>query len=247
VDVLQDMPLSSDNDVFMEILIMSMKNSSLNHQHDFFKIKNAKKKALSNKLEQLNTNFHANVGEILRTERELNRVVEDDMREEIFKMRNFENLNDEKITPYFLSLAKRQHNPESLSDLNRPDGSPFDSVQERNNYIKEYYANTYKAIPGTVNVQSINDFLGPVSGRAEVISSILSETERADLERDLTLAEFDKAVELAKNNTAPGIDSVSNRFIKIFGRSFVNLYTIIPYAATIKAPLLIISVVLKLG
>ncbi len=45
----------------------------------------------------------------MRVERELNQIVNDDMREEVMRMRNFEQLNNEKITPYFLSLAKKNH------------------------------------------------------------------------------------------------------------------------------------------
>ncbi len=44
LDELQEMELSCGNDVFLEILIMSVKSSSLSHQQSFFKIKNAKKK-----------------------------------------------------------------------------------------------------------------------------------------------------------------------------------------------------------
>jgi hypothetical protein len=97
IDVLQGCSLSCDNDVFLEILIMSIKNSSLGHQHDFFKIKNAKKACLEKKIINLKKNFNANVGEILRTERELNKIVEDDLREDVLKMKNFEYLNDEKM------------------------------------------------------------------------------------------------------------------------------------------------------
>jgi exonuclease III len=43
LDELQEMDLSCSSDVFLEILIMSVKNSSLSHQQSFFKIKNAKK------------------------------------------------------------------------------------------------------------------------------------------------------------------------------------------------------------
>jgi hypothetical protein len=43
IETLQGYNLSCDRDVFLEILIMAVKNSSLAHQHDFFKIKNAKK------------------------------------------------------------------------------------------------------------------------------------------------------------------------------------------------------------
>ncbi len=43
IDVLQTYDLSCNRSVFLEILIIAIKSSSLSHQHDFFKIKNAKK------------------------------------------------------------------------------------------------------------------------------------------------------------------------------------------------------------
>ncbi len=43
IDVLQTYDLSCSRSVFLEILIIAIKGSSLSHQHDFFKIKNAKK------------------------------------------------------------------------------------------------------------------------------------------------------------------------------------------------------------
>jgi hypothetical protein len=89
---------------------MCVKNSSLAHQHSFFKIKNAKRNSLEKRISNLKLNFNANSGEILRVERELNNIVELDLREEILKMKHFESLNNEKITPYFLSLAKRPQN-----------------------------------------------------------------------------------------------------------------------------------------
>jgi hypothetical protein len=144
LDELQEMEISCSSDVFLEILIMAVKSSSLAHQHSFFKIKNAKKNFLDKKLTTLKRDFNANSGEILRTERELNRIVDDAMREEILKMRNFEQLNSEKITPYFLSLAKKCNTMDSLVDICKDDGSPFDTVAERNAFIRHYYANAYK-------------------------------------------------------------------------------------------------------
>jgi hypothetical protein len=86
LDELQRMEISCSSDVFLEILIMAVKGSSLLHQQSFFKIKNAKKNFLDKKLTTLKKDFNANSGEILRTERELNRLMDDAMREEILKM-----------------------------------------------------------------------------------------------------------------------------------------------------------------
>jgi hypothetical protein len=87
---LENSNLSCSKDAFLEILIMAIKNSSLSHQHNFFKIKNAKRVSLEKKITELRTNFNANSGEIFRTERELNNLIELDLREEIVKMKNFE-------------------------------------------------------------------------------------------------------------------------------------------------------------
>jgi hypothetical protein len=168
---------------------------------------------MENKIVALKKDFLANTGEILRCERDLNRVAEDEMREEVLKMNDFDKLNNEKITPYFLSLAKRPHNPESLCDVNKDDGSQFESKQERDLFIRDYFASTYKKLPDTVTDQSITNFLGDVANRQEVIDSKLNQEEREKLEQDLTLLEFDVAIEKAKINSAPGIDSISNRFI----------------------------------
>ncbi len=216
LEELQTLELNCAHDTFLEILIMAIKNSSLAHQHDFFKIRNTKRKKLELKIQDLRSNFTANTGEILRCERDLNRVVEDEMREEILKMRDFEKLNDEKITPYFLSLAKRPQNPEILCDITRDDGAKFSNKHERDNFIKDYFANTYRKLPDTVTDQSISNFLGDVANRPEVLASKLNQEDQARLEQDITVFEFDKAMEHAKVNTSLGIDSISNRFIKTF-------------------------------
>jgi hypothetical protein len=131
-------------------------------------------------------------------------------------MKHFDSLNNEKITPYFLSLAKRPQNSENLSDINQDDGTPFENREERSNYIKSFYERIYKRVPDNVTDQSITSFLGHTATHPQVLDSKLSDVEREDLEQDLTIDEFDKAVEGAKNNTVPGIDSISNKFIKTF-------------------------------
>jgi hypothetical protein len=50
IEFLENCELSCERDSFLEILIMGIKNSSLSHQHNFFKIKNAKKINLDKKI-----------------------------------------------------------------------------------------------------------------------------------------------------------------------------------------------------
>ncbi len=57
--------------------------------------------------------------------------MESDAREEISKMKNFEHLNNERITPYFLALAKKPHNSDNLLEIVREDGTQFHNARER--------------------------------------------------------------------------------------------------------------------
>jgi hypothetical protein len=160
LDTLQTLELSCSKDTFLEVLIMAVKNSSLAHQHDFFKIKNAKRRSLEKKIVSLKGDFNANIAEVLRTERDLNRVVDDAAREEVLKMQKFEHLNNEKITPNFLSLAKKPNKSDCLTDVCDDNGAPFEHRGEQDTYMRNYYASIYKRLPDTVNDQSINNFLG---------------------------------------------------------------------------------------
>ncbi len=80
---------------------------------------------------------------------------------------------------------------------------------------------SYTRLPDHIYEQSINSFLGVTANHPEVVPSKLSAAEREELEQDVTIGEFDTAVELSKNNTALGIDSISNRFIKTVVRKLL--------------------------
>jgi hypothetical protein len=63
---------------------------------------------------------------------------------------------------------------------------------------------------------TIDDFLGDVALHPDVVSSRLTDGEKADLDRPLTIQELDNSIKKAKKNSAPGIDGISNRFISRF-------------------------------
>ena len=86
-----------------------------------------------------------------------------------------------------------------------------------------FYKDLYKVpdpAQGVNNVNnagmSIEEFLGDVAFEEEVINSKLSDLERNNLESPLTIEELDNSMKNAKLNSAPGIDGISNRFIRDF-------------------------------
>ncbi len=60
---------------------------------------------------------------------------------------------------------------------------------------------------------SIEGFLGECSNEPDVINSKISDEEKNNLDRPLSIVELDRAIKNAKKNTAPGADGISDRFI----------------------------------
>jgi hypothetical protein len=115
-----------------------------------------------------------------------------------------------------MALAKQPASDALLSDIRNTDGTEFIDCSERERYISDYYKELYKNKDQGGDQGSIEDFLGEVAQHPDVVGSKLNDAEKAELERPLTLREFDVSIKKAKKNTAPGIDGVSNRFINKF-------------------------------
>ncbi len=222
----ESLGLNCDDKIFFETLVMSVKNSSLSHQHSFYKIKNLKKSVLMNELQLLKRDFLVNQVLIFQKELELSNLIEHDLVEELKQNKKFENLNNEKITPYFMTLAKLPDTEAVLTDIQQEDGTDFLTKKDRDDYIVDYYRQVYNNNDNIDRTHTtIDSFLGNVSTHPDVVSSKLNEDEKEDLDRPLSIDELDLSIKKAKTNSAPGIDGISNKFIQHFWRFFrVPLY-----------------------
>jgi len=118
------------------------------------------------------------------------------MRSKLEGSKNFEILNDEKITPNFINLSKGAKSEESLMELKKEDGQNFKNENERKAYVREFYKNLYKTPECDLefNENCIEEFLGE-----EIINSrlVLDSKIPADLsenfEQQLSLEELDKS------------------------------------------------------
>jgi hypothetical protein len=192
VDYLESLALSCNDKSFFETPVMSVKNVTLSTQQFFYKIKNQTKDNIKKQLTILKHNYIANQGDIFRLESRLSRIIDGELREEISAHRNFEKLNDEKVTPYFMSLAKQSYTEALLSDIRNVNGTDFNDSNERESYITNYYRELNKLKDNNhIGDGSILEFLGPVADHPDVLSSKLNENEKADLERPLSLVELD--------------------------------------------------------
>jgi hypothetical protein len=161
-DFFNQIPKECDDQIFFEVLIMYLKIRVLSEQKKIFDKKNAKKERLRKRLLELKNNFAINALEIFRLEKELENAVESDIREEVSSMNIFDRLTSEKMTPYFLKLAKGSKKSECTSSIKKHCGSDFENAQENRDFISTFYENLYKkpATDRNVTQDDIANFLG---------------------------------------------------------------------------------------
>jgi hypothetical protein len=216
VEFFENLDLTADADIFFETLVITLKNEALSFQSNFYKNKNATKKNLRDQIKDLKLDYNTNKNLIFDLESRLTTIIDLELKDELSTVKNFERLNDEKITPYFLRLAKAPENNVSLETLKDENNEVYKSDKEREDSIYKFYRDLYKKpeLPLTDANMTIENFLGDVALEEDVINSKLTEEERTILDRPLTIAELDNSMKNAKINSAPGIDGISNRFIQ---------------------------------
>jgi hypothetical protein len=208
VDYIESLALTCDDKSFFETLLMTIKNTTLSEQQFFYKLKSISKDNIK-KMAVLKVEYVANQDEIFALEGRLSRIVDSELRDELALVRNFEKLNDEKITPYFMALAKQATPGAVLSDIRDVDGRDFIDCTGWERYITEYYSNLYKRKDNiTVASTTIEDFLGEVSHHPDVAGSKLTDVEKADLDRPLTIQELDKSIKKSNKKIQHSVSTV---------------------------------------
>ncbi|MFO0004627.1 MAG: hypothetical protein ACK559_26210, partial [bacterium] len=90
-------------------------------------------------IKNLKQNYVENSDRIFELEQRLSTIIELELKDELSLVKNFERLNEEKITPYFLKLAKTPEITETLNSLKKDDYSAFETDAEREEHIVSYY------------------------------------------------------------------------------------------------------------
>jgi hypothetical protein len=155
--------VTDSSDLFLEGLINNVRNSVISHQNFVFKNTKKSRRDLESKLKVLHSDPASNLEEIIELENSLNRLVDSELRHELSKYSGFEVLNSEKITPFFLSLAKGSQIEAKMEDIRDERGNNFDSSDARKNFIRQFYANIYRKCPDEPEDLEgcIEQFLGP--------------------------------------------------------------------------------------
>jgi len=154
--------------------------------------------------------------EICNVEKLLNESYEAEILDKVKNYIKNDITDKEKMTPRFLRAAKAG-SADSLSVIKDNNGADFLNAALRDEHIVRFYEELYKKPVGAPvhSEGAVREFLGPeIASHPLVTGSFLSEEERNGLETPITLEELDKSLAGSNMRSAPGIDGVSNLFIK---------------------------------
>ena len=162
--------LSGKKDVFFEAVCEQIFLSAASAQKQCSRMTTLKQSRLAEAISLLSANFDENHVAIFSLEKELNTEKEMQIRERLADSKVFEHLSAERALQHFLNLAMATKEEHSLNDIKDDNG---DVILEGEVLSKH---------------GEIADFLGPEIARHPIVtSSILSETERRNLDSELEI------------------------------------------------------------
>ena len=192
---IQNSDLNCDDDIFFETLLNNIRNEVTSYQHFIFKTRNHQKNELLKTYELIKNNADPDNQQLNAIETQLNAISESELADELCKYNIFDILNQEKITPAFLQLAKIGKCDATLDEICDETGNHFPTTNDRKQYITNYYREVYSARDDPPNIQTIENFLGPVVLANPVIANAkISADERTSFESELSLLELDKSI-----------------------------------------------------
>jgi hypothetical protein len=217
----ETLPLTASDYFFFEGMVSTVRTSLLSVQASIHLEKNKALKELSIELSNLKKNYDNNRLQIKNLELALTDLNESYLRDELDNYKIFDKLNNERLTPFFIKLARVQNTSPDLSKIKGDTGEDL-TEDDLGKKITDFYADLYSKPANSITVteEHINDFLGPVKDLDPVKAAKLSNAEKLDLDSPLNLIEFDKAIKQCNKKSAPGTDGINNRFIYHFWQFF---------------------------
>jgi hypothetical protein len=212
----QDLLDEYDDDIFMETLINNLRNDVISYQTFIQRtVKNTKQELLS-QLRDLKIDYSLNSDKIFELEEKLSSMSHSEILNKIEGCRDFNIINGEKITPFFLSLATSNKAEVGMNCIKNDDGLDFNNTEEMKDYVRNYYAKLYTPpqSDANYNVNCIEEFLGDEICNSQLVrDSKIPANLAQEFERNLTIEELDASA-MQGNNSAAGMDGINNAFIK---------------------------------
>jgi hypothetical protein len=141
------------------------------------------------------------------------RMDDQKLKERATKFTEFLDANNEKATAAFCRLSKEGGLSDDQSAIRDDRGGAFGNGQERNEYIRKYYAQLYRK--KLDQLLSIEEFLGGNGVNDNWVSTRkLSEEEKQTLEQQVDLRELTESLNDSNFHSTSGWDGVSFKVIR---------------------------------
>jgi hypothetical protein len=145
IELLYNFDLSVGDDIFLEVLLNNFRNDVTSYQAFINKFKFDIKNQLTSKIRYACETENWTEADLL--EDKLTKLNEQILRDRLTNSNLFDILNNEKMTPMFLKLAKISTNQGSLSEIKDDNGVAFSDSEKREKYIFETYQKQYGTPP----------------------------------------------------------------------------------------------------
>jgi hypothetical protein len=155
----ETLPLTSSDDFFFEGMVSAVRTSLLSVQASIHLEKNKALKELSIELSSLKNNYDNNSLQIKNLEQALTDLNESYLRDELDNYKIFDKLNNERLTPFFMKLAKVQNTSPDLSKIKGDTGEDL-TENELGKKITDFYADLYSKPTNSITVTEDHIRLG---------------------------------------------------------------------------------------
>jgi hypothetical protein len=141
---LPGIPLNIDDNDFLELLMNNIRNEVISYQSFVSKTVNTSLKNLTEKIEALKRDYVQNNPGISELETKLREVNEIKINSILERNKNFDTIHGERVTPFFLKMAKGFQHESSMRDICDSNGVQFASLKEQKADIRNHFANSFK-------------------------------------------------------------------------------------------------------
>jgi hypothetical protein len=196
----------------------AIKNSVLDMQKDSLKRERNVKSGILKELFILRKNYDLNLERISDLENKIAGIIEREVADKVSNFIKDDIINFEKMTPRFLDIARAKRT-DSLCLIKDNEGKDFSDPEERGKFITDFYVKLYSVPEELKNVNfdgCVEKFLGEEICNNPIVTGMkICEDDKQRLDEPITLDELDKALQDSNFKSAPGIDGINNKFIKI--------------------------------
>ena len=210
-------PSTTSPEIFLDILLMSIKNSIISFQSNYKKKLNSFKSETKKRLYYLKNlqNWNDSVtSEINDLELKLSVIEDEECIRLIQDSKLFNIVNFEKGSKHFSKVYKNSTRKNCLALLKDNNGQSFKDVQSRDKFLVDQFKMKFEK-PHSKN-SDIHTFLGNISNHPLVLQHKLTDIERDSLEGDITNEELDLALQTSNFSSSNGPDGIHIKCIHKF-------------------------------